>query len=97
MTHQCPYCQAELDSIALVGKCEACSGPYRATGTSKLWLYAAVFFGILFGPVFLVPILAQNGLDPKSGIGIAMGVIGSVTALMFLGALAMRMLKFEKG
>lgn len=97
MTHQCPSCGAELGPVSLSGKCASCGAPYHATGRSKLWLYAAVFFGVLFGPGVLVPILAQNGLDPQSVIGIAMGAIGSITAVMFLGALSLRMLKLEKG
>ena len=97
MSHHCPSCNAELQSVALSGTCKACGSRYRATQWSKLWLYGAVFLGVLFGPVFLVPALAGSGLDPRSLVGMAMGAIGSVTAVLFLGALSLRMLKFEKG
>ena len=97
MTHKCPSCGCELGSVQLSGKCKHCGASYRATSVSKLWLYGAVFVGVLFGPMFLVPMLASNGLDPSSVIGIAMGAIGSITAVLFLGALSLRMLKFEKG
>lgn len=97
MTHACPSCGAEMPGARLRGACDACGASYAATFTSKLWLYAAIFLGVLFGPMVAVPFMVSRGLDPQSLTAILVGVFWSVGVTLFLGALSLRMLKFEKG
>ena len=60
------------------------------------WIaYLAVFVGVLFGPLVIVPVLARAGVAPQSGVGMAMGAMGSITAVLFLGALSLRLLKHD--
>ena len=96
MTHHCPACNKDIGAVQFAGKCPHCGQAFRATSASKLWLYGAVFCGMLFGPMIVTPVMAGQGVNPQSVPGMLMGLMGSITAVLFLGALSLRMLKLER-
>ncbi len=91
----CQKCNHDLGGVALKGKCSNCGASYKAKLSSKLIIFAAIFFGFMFGPIVVTPLAIQNGVDPQSIIGIVVGVMGSATAVMVFGSLALRALKHD--
>ncbi len=91
----CPSCNTKFIATKFNGRCATCGAGYRATLTSRMLIYGAVFVGMLFGPMAVTPFIAQAGVNPQSAIGIIIGIVGSITAVLFLGALSLRLLTYD--
>lgn len=91
----CQKCNHDLGGAALKGKCPNCGASFKATLTSKLFIFGAIFFGFMFGPLVITPLAMRNGIDPQSFEGMAIGIMASISAVLVLGSLSLRALKHD--
>ncbi len=92
---KCEKCGTPVQGIALAGRCKNCGATYRATFQSKMVLYAALFFGFLFGPMIVRPFLLGQGIEPQSITATLVPLMGGISVMLILGALSVRFLKFD--
>ena len=91
----CAKCDADLGGLSLAGRCKSCGAAYRATLLSRTILFGAIFGGFLFGPMVVRPFLVQQGVPPDSLVGTALPLMGGITAMLLLGGLSSRFLKYD--
>ena len=91
----CPSCQTDQGAKQLSGVCKSCGATFKATLMSRLILFGGIFLGFMFGPAVMTPVLMNAGVSPTSFMGIAFGMIGSLTAVFVFAAVGLRHLKHE--
>ncbi|ACT58213.1 hypothetical protein [Hirschia baltica] len=91
----CQKCQHDLGGAALKGKCPKCGASFKAKLSSKIVIFGSIFLGFMFGPMVITPLAMRNGVDPQSLAGMAIGIMGSITAVLVLGSFALRALKHD--